>query len=917
MFGSGSTSVPWSYEEVLELEYDYIRARRKLPKSEVGTPEYLTALCLSGGGVRSASFCLGVIRKLAKGRHLSKFDYLSTVSGGGFIGGFLVRWAHEIGLSNVETELESGDGFGRPGSPLYHLRQYISYLTPKLGIFSLDSLAGLGLFARNLIINWLIIIPFLFLLVQLPQIVALFFTAHFKATPFWGVIIVSTLGLLAISETMPKRPSFTYFGNKVSDPPFASLFGFFSAPIFALSGIAAGLLGAYGITGARLFKNQFNIEKLTTCLGNDHNIKNHEALKQLVCIVENYSLWSLGMATAIGCVFVIFAMTYAQSQHQANKSKTAIILLMNGFAVFAQALSLIVFMISAGYLLQNVELTDGSPQARVEFTIAFFPISFAAAFFLSELVYDIVRRNPPWGDMEREWTARSTGALIALPLAWLFICICSFWGTEIVTNIQSFLPFMSGNTEHANLFDHGLLTLVTGAISLIFANHKNIRLVFDETVNTWKQIGTRWMLYVVLFLFAFLLLSLLGNVASSIPKPKDNPIDRLSVSVVYFSILTFLLFAFDWLIILNKYTLHSIYRNRVVRGFLGASNQNRKLRIDNREPRGFLDYDKNDNVELHLFDITANGKSHNSSVPPLHLVNMSLNIPGSSELVTQERKSLPFTASSIAVGSFALPHLRAATANPISGSYRRATEYAGKRGKLTLGTVLAISGAAFDPHLGQSSHPALRLMLTFFNVRLGVWLGNPSQSGSNSYREDGPALMLIPLLQEFAGLANEHRAYVHLSDGGHFENLGLYEMLKRKCRFIVIVDAGCDPVYSFEDLGKVQRIARADLGAVLNFEPTTINSFKGSASYILRADVMYDDRSVGKILLVKPKFTENCQPEVFAYHKVNPSFPHDPTANQFFTESQFLAYLNLGEEAGDELNDNIESTYQLKQFREL
>src|SRR6185436_7227954 len=156
---------------------------------------------------------------------------------------------------------ESGEGFRTPGSPLYHLRQYVSYLTPKLGLFSLDSLAGVGLFTRNLIVNWMIIIPFLFLLVQLPQIASLFFVAHLKATPFWGVMIVSTLGLLAISETMPKRPSFTYFGDKTSDPPFASLFAFFSFPIFVLSGIAAGLLGAYGTEIGQLICDQVGIEK--------------------------------------------------------------------------------------------------------------------------------------------------------------------------------------------------------------------------------------------------------------------------------------------------------------------------------------------------------------------------------------------------------------------------------------------------------------------------------------------------------------------------------------------------------------------------------------------------------------------------------------------------------------------------------
>src|SRR3954471_17764516 len=66
----------------------------------------LNALCFSGGGIRSATFCLGVLQGLARLKTLDKFDYLSTVSGGGYIGSWLSCWMQrESGLGAVQKAL--------------------------------------------------------------------------------------------------------------------------------------------------------------------------------------------------------------------------------------------------------------------------------------------------------------------------------------------------------------------------------------------------------------------------------------------------------------------------------------------------------------------------------------------------------------------------------------------------------------------------------------------------------------------------------------------------------------------------------------------------------------------------------------------------------------------------------------------
>src|SRR4051794_13499852 len=98
----------------------------------------LSALCISGGGIRSATFALGAIQSLAEHGLLSQFDYLSTVSGGGYIGSWLSAWATRLkGIENVVPHLRSDAPPPGPAEPdpIEHLREYNNYLTPKLGGF--------------------------------------------------------------------------------------------------------------------------------------------------------------------------------------------------------------------------------------------------------------------------------------------------------------------------------------------------------------------------------------------------------------------------------------------------------------------------------------------------------------------------------------------------------------------------------------------------------------------------------------------------------------------------------------------------------------------------------------------------------------------------------------------------------------
>ena len=158
----------------------------------------LTALCLSGGGIRSATFNLGIIQALAKSGLLSKIDYLSSVSGGGYIASWLRAWIHRCGLGAVNRALRCEnpiDPVKPEPEPIDHLREFSNYLTPRLGLFSADTWTAAAIIIRNLLLNWLVVLPLLGAFVALPQFLYLFT----ESTRRWDTGKWFLVGALAIS----------------------------------------------------------------------------------------------------------------------------------------------------------------------------------------------------------------------------------------------------------------------------------------------------------------------------------------------------------------------------------------------------------------------------------------------------------------------------------------------------------------------------------------------------------------------------------------------------------------------------------------------------------------------------------------------------------------------------------------------
>jgi hypothetical protein len=240
---------------------------------------------------------------------------------------------------------------------------------------------------------------------------------------------------------------------------------------------------------------------------------------------------------------------------------------------------------------------------------------------------------------------------------------------------------------------------------------------------------------------------------------------------------------------------------------------------------------------------------------------------------------------------------------------------------------MTISGAAASPNMGYHSSPLLTFVMTLFNARLGWWLGNP-KAAARVWKRPGPRLGILPFVDELLGLTDSDHPWLYLSDGGHFENLGIYEMVLRRCSLIVVSDAGADPRYSYEDLANAVRKIRIDLGIPIEFDsarmpagpPQSAGEPGGPHCAVgwIHYQAVDPYAEPGMLVYIKASMNGNEPPDVRHYAALDPRFPHQPTANQFFDESQFESYRRLGLHVIEELcglDGDAPRTLDLEQFQ--
>ena len=179
-------------DDLKEKEWNGYLSRRRGEKPDDWDKwkDKLTGLAISGGGIRSAAFSLGVLQQLASKKLLGMFDYLSTVSGGGYTGGSISYYLNAPEFKdkyNLEEKFPYGDSDKKnydPTKELDYLRSHGSYLTPGSGI---NLLSFIGVVLRAILLNLIIWIPVLILVMAAAQRLIIVGNPDINANTFFGI----------------------------------------------------------------------------------------------------------------------------------------------------------------------------------------------------------------------------------------------------------------------------------------------------------------------------------------------------------------------------------------------------------------------------------------------------------------------------------------------------------------------------------------------------------------------------------------------------------------------------------------------------------------------------------------------------------------------------------------------------------
>ncbi len=344
-----------------------------------------------------------------------------------------------------------------------------------------------------------------------------------------------------------------------------------------------------------------------------------------------------------------------------------------------------------------------------------------------------------------------------------------------------------------------------------------------------------------------------------------------------------------WLVDINTYSPHGYYRDRLAECYLirprKVTGESRDLPAIELEPAN----------RLKLSELNATG------IAPYHLINTTVNLPSSELREMRGRNGDFFVFSRHFCGS------------PMCGYYPTA-ELEAADPQLNLGTAMAISGAAASSNMGWQTPNSLRLVLTLANVRLGYWLRHPRLGTEKTTKMNGPGPLLL-FREMFAMQMDERRHFLNLSDGGHIENLAVYELLRRRCKFIVCVDGGMEPEMQCEDLMRLERYAAIDLGIKMHYDlgDLMLHTNGYSRAYGVMVKIDYrppadeaarsarkpGEAEWGWMLYLKLAMIGYAPGYVMDYKRQHPDFPHEPTGDQIYEEGQFEAYRALGEAAAE------------------
>lgn len=317
---------------------------------------------------------------------------------------------------------------------------------------------------------------------------------------------------------------------------------------------------------------------------------------------------------------------------------------------------------------------------------------------------------------------------------------------------------------------------------------------------------------------------------------------------------------------INHISIHRYYRNRLMEAFM---------------PWAIIGENRSKSDKCFLAEIPKTRS-------PYHIINTTVNMVGSEKTKQRERGGDSFILSPLFCGSEAT-------------GYAATNEYV--EGGIDLATAFAVSGAAVNPNTYVTRSKPITFLMSLFNTRLGYWIKNPSCSSFQENTLHWHYFKYI-IYEMFGRGLNETNDYVHLSDGGHFENLGLYELVRRRCQYIIVSDASNDPNWTFGDLARAIEMVRVDFGAEVNLDTRPLQP-KGETRIAdqgsIRGTVTYKDGKIADLIYINTVIIDGLPEDIYSYRRTNQRFPDQTTSDQFFDEKQFEAYRELGFQLGFDL----------------
>lgn len=448
------------------------------------------------------------------------------------------------------------------------------------------------------------------------------------------------------------------------------------------------------------------------------------------------------------------------------------------------------------------------------------------------------------------------------------------------------------------------LTSIASIAGLIAARSESIRMI-GQTIPLLRKVLFLflWLAGPGLFAYAYFELC---RVYVAVPPEHSIVIAGIHLDVWPIGLMLILLilsslYAFS--INVNFTSLHRFYRNRLAETFL-LKQSGDVVKSTEEEQLG--------RTQQLLSGLRAKG-----STAPYHLINAALNLPSSDDPELRGRACDFFLFSKHFCGSRVT-------------KYYATTAWENLDPHLDLGTAVAISGAAAAPQMGLGSIRGASFLLTLINIRLGYWLRQPAKTGKLTETQRARAAPGPKYLwREAWNSIDEKAEYLNVSDGGHIENLGLYELLKRRCKYIIAIDGECDPELDCPSLMRVQHFAKVDLGVEIDIDIRRLKwvevtpaeakptEDEQGAEAIVRAvrkptrfsrghfavgAIKYpSDDLTGVFIYVKLSITGNEPDYIHDYRRQHPEFPHQSTGDQVFEDDQFEAYRGLGEHIAQDL----------------